>query len=77
MPFRCRICSCDVFEQVTVRRADGSIYRSALLACRGCSTVFTDPERFSKPRDPPSRVASPPQWESRRTVARRDPNQDR
>jgi hypothetical protein len=77
MPFRCRICSCDAFEQVTVRRADGSIYRSTLLACHGCSAVFTDPERFSRPSDPPARVASPPQWESRRSVARRNHDHDR
>jgi hypothetical protein len=76
MAFRCRICSCDAFEQVTVRRADGSVYRSALLACRGCSAVFTDPERFSKPPGSPGKVVSPPQWQSRRTVARRDPDRD-
>ncbi len=71
MPFQCRLCSHDSFEQVTVRRPDGSLYRSALLACGRCSAVFTDPERFSRPPDPPARVLSSPQWESRRTVARR------
>jgi hypothetical protein len=77
MPFRCRVCSCEAFEPVTVRRPNGSIYQSALLACRGCSAVFTDPERFSRPPDPPARVVSPPQWESRRTVARRQPGSTR
>jgi hypothetical protein len=72
MPFRCRICSGDAFEPVTVRRPDGSLYRSALLACRGCSAVFTDSVRFSTPSDPPATVVSPPQWESRRTIARRE-----
>jgi len=47
MSFRCRLCGSDVFEQVSVRRPDGSLYRSALLACGGCSAVFTDPERFA------------------------------
>lgn len=49
MSFRCRLCGSDRFEQVTVRRADGSLYRSALLACAGCSLVFTDPDRFAQP----------------------------
>jgi hypothetical protein len=77
MTFRCRVCCCDAFEQVTVRRPDGTVYRSTLLACRGCSTVVTDPERFSSPPDPPVRVVSPPQWESRRTVTRREHDWDR
>jgi hypothetical protein len=77
MSFRCRLCSCDAFEPVTVRRADGSLYRSTLLACRGCSIVFTDPERFTRPTDPPASMVSPPQWESRRTAARRGHDRDR
>jgi len=72
MPFRCRICACESFEQVTVRRPDGTLYRSALLACSGCSIVFTDPVRFSRPADSPPRSASPLRWESRRSTARRE-----
>jgi len=77
MPFRCRLCSCDAFDAVTVRRPDGSMYRSALLACRGCSAVFTNAGRFSRPTEPPATVVSPPQWESRRTLARREPDRNR
>jgi hypothetical protein len=77
MAFRCRICGCDAFEQVTVRRADGTLYRSSLLACSGCSGVFTDPERFSRPTEPPARVVSAPHWESRRTASRNRPDGDR
>ena len=72
MPFRCRVCASESFEQVTVRRPDGSLYRSALLACSGCSIVFTDPVRFSRPTDSPLSTASPLRWESRRSSARRE-----
>jgi len=73
MRFRCRICSSDAYELVTVRRPNGTVYRSTLLACCGCSTVFTDAARFTKPPDPPTgQVLSSPQWESRRSVGRRE-----
>jgi uncharacterized Zn finger protein len=52
MPFRCPLCRSTTHEAVTVRRRDGSIYVSSLLKCAGCSVVFTDAERFSRPQAP-------------------------
>ena len=73
MPFRCRLCSSDLYDPVAVRRPNGTVYQSSLLACRGCSAVFTDAARFSKPPDPATRqVIAPQSWESRRTSARRE-----
>jgi hypothetical protein len=73
MPFRCRVCSSDAYDAVTVRRPDGTVYQSTLLACHGCSTVFTDPVRFSNPTDPPpGQIVCVPRWESQRTAARRE-----
>jgi len=72
MPFRCRLCRAESYEPVTVRRPDGSLYRSTLLACVGCSAVFLDPDRFSLNPPPLAEPVAHPQWESRRTAARRN-----
>src|SRR5271165_3507745 len=52
MPFRCPLCRSTAYQGVTVRRRDGSLYVSALQQCAGCSVVFTDAERFSRPPEP-------------------------
>jgi hypothetical protein len=52
MAFRCPLCRSTAHEAVTVRRRDGSIYVSSLLKCAGCSVVFADAERFSRPQAP-------------------------
>ena len=52
MPFRCPVCRSTRHEAVTVRRRDGSVYVSSLLKCAGCSVVFADAERFSRPQAP-------------------------
>ena len=73
MAFRCPLCDSTRYEPVTVKRPNGTLYRSeSLFSCTGCSTAFTDPGRFSRP--PPRGSQEPVQlqgWESRRTVARR------
>jgi len=73
MSFRCPICDSTRYEPVTVRRPNGSSYRSeSLFTCGGCSAAFTDPSRFSRP--PPSGSQESIEmrgWESRRTLARR------
>jgi hypothetical protein len=58
MTFRCPLCRSTAHEPVTVRRRDGSIYVSSLQKCAGCSVVFADAERFSRPAAP-SRSATP------------------
>ncbi|HUO80347.1 MAG TPA: hypothetical protein VMU00_09410 [Steroidobacteraceae bacterium] len=72
MGFRCRSCDSTRYAPVTVTRPDGTLYRSSLYACEGCSTVFTDPARFSRlPPSDPSESVERRGWESRRTVAKR------
>ena len=74
MSFRCPHCNSSRYEPVSVKRPNGTIYRSdSLLACQGCSLVFTDPVRFSRPPPSPSSSDAIPSstWESRRTAARR------
>lgn len=73
MGFRCRSCDSTRYAPVTVTRPDGSLYRSSLFACAGCSAVFTDPARYSRP--PPSGSQESLErrgWESQRTLARRE-----
>src|SRR5262245_34499997 len=53
--FLCRICGSREYERVVVRRRDGRPYDTAFYACMGCTTMFGDPERFSKP-PPPQKV---------------------
>jgi len=73
MAFRCPLCDSTGYEPVTVRRPNGTLYRSeSLYSCGGCSAAFTDPSRFSRP--PPSAAQEPTDlrgWQSRRTLARR------
>lgn len=73
MTFRCPTCDARAYEAVSVRRPDGTLYRSnSLFACAGCSQVFTDPSRFSAPPPSGSQEALELRgWESRRTAAKR------
>jgi hypothetical protein len=52
MSFRCPTCDSTRYGGVTVTRPNGTVYRSSLFTCEGCSAVFTDPSRYSRP--PPS-----------------------
>jgi hypothetical protein len=72
MSFRCPGCDSARYAPVTVTRPNGTVYRSSLYACEGCSTVFTDPARFSRPPPSGSREALEHRgWESHRTLAKR------
>jgi hypothetical protein len=73
MSFRCPNCDSSRYDAVTVKRPNGTVYRSeSLFTCGGCSAVFTDPARFSRP--PPSGSQESMElrgWESHRTLAKR------
>ena len=72
MSFRCPTCNSTRYGPVTVTRPNGTVYRSSLFSCDGCSAVFTDPARYSRP--PPSGSQESLErrgWESQRTMAAR------
>ncbi len=72
MSFRCPTCDATRYASVTVTRPNGTVYRSSLFTCEGCSAVFTDPARYSRP--PPSGSQESLErrgWESRRTLEAR------
>ena len=73
MEFRCPSCESRRYAPVTVTRPNGTVYRSSLYTCEGCSLVFTDPARFSRPPPSGSQEARERRgWESHRTLAKRD-----
>jgi hypothetical protein len=72
MRFRCPTCASTRYAAVTVTRPNGTVYRSSLYTCEGCSAVFTDPSRYSRP--PPSGSQESLErrgWESQRTMVAR------
>jgi hypothetical protein len=73
MAFRCPLCNSTGFEPVTVRRPNGTLYRSdSLYSCNGCSAAFTDPTRFTRPPSSGAQESLELRgWQSRRTLARR------
>lgn len=46
--FRCPNCKSVSFQQVTVRRPDGTIYVTSFFACTVCTTMFLDPIAFTR-----------------------------
>ncbi|UCG97105.1 MAG: hypothetical protein JSW31_16230 [Burkholderiales bacterium] len=54
--FSCRSCGSTEFEQVVVRLPSGMLRQTDLFCCRGCRTVYFDPETFSAGR--PAGLAS-------------------
>jgi hypothetical protein len=43
--FECRICGCKTYERKNCM--SGSRYGLKVCCCNGCSSIFTDPEKFS------------------------------
>lgn len=37
-----------MFSEVSVRRADGRMYRTEFYQCAGCSAMFIDPVKFTE-----------------------------
>jgi hypothetical protein len=48
-PFRCRVCGCDRYVVIEVRR-DGKWVRTPFFKCCGCSVMFEDPLDFAGAR---------------------------
>jgi len=48
--FTCRSCGSIDFEQVIVRMPSGTLRQTDLFCCRGCRTVYFDPNTFSADR---------------------------
>jgi transposase len=46
--FRCPLCSSNVYEQVMMRRPDGSSAATQSFQCAGCTVVFRDAARFTR-----------------------------
>jgi superfamily II helicase len=46
MPFTCRLCAHNEYQQVVVPRSSGP-YKTSFFICTRCSAMFTEPERFS------------------------------
>jgi hypothetical protein len=59
MTFRCPLCRATVYEELVPGTAGRGAQR--LYACAGCTLVFVDPARLSRPRGgmPGQPVASP------------------
>lgn len=47
--FLCRTCGSRDYERVIVRKRDGRPYDTPFFACMGCTTMFGDPTKYSKP----------------------------
>lgn len=47
--FLCRTCGSRDYERVIVRKRDGRPYDTPFYACMGCTTMFGDPVKYSKP----------------------------
>jgi hypothetical protein len=47
--FLCRICGSRDYEKVIVKKRDGRPYDTPFFACMGCTTMFGDPTKYSKP----------------------------
>lgn len=45
--FHCPVCGSEGYVYVTTERPDGSRRATSLFQCCGCSTAFTDPEKFT------------------------------
>jgi hypothetical protein len=54
--FSCRACKATDFEQVVVRLPSGMLRQTDLFCCRGCRTVYFDPDIFHAGR--PAGLAS-------------------
>jgi len=54
--FTCRACGGSDFEQVVVRLPSGMLRQTDFFCCRGCRTVYFDPQTFSAGR--PAGVAA-------------------
>jgi hypothetical protein len=52
MAFSCPVCSGIGYIQVVVPRPNGKRYVTSFFACGNCTTMFLDPDRFSKDRAP-------------------------
>lgn len=47
-PFACPICRSGLFAEVSVRRPNGTLYRTQFYQCSGCTAMFTDPVKFTE-----------------------------
>jgi hypothetical protein len=45
--FRCPICRSGAFQDVQVKRPDGSTYKTDFRQCSGCSVMFRDSVKFT------------------------------
>ncbi len=55
-----------------VRKRDGKPYDTAFFACKGCTTMFGDPEKYTSPPPEPksTRVDAPISFRRSREVGR-------
>ncbi|HEV2038630.1 MAG TPA: hypothetical protein VGT81_01070 [Casimicrobiaceae bacterium] len=46
--FECAVCGHRRFYRILIQREHQSAYRTAFYGCVGCSTMFTDPYKFTQ-----------------------------
>ena len=46
--WKCRLCGCDRWHHVSVRRKNGAIYQTSFYACSACSVMFLNPAQFNE-----------------------------
>jgi DNA-directed RNA polymerase subunit RPC12/RpoP len=46
--FECAVCGHRRFYRILIQREHRSAYRTAFYGCVGCSTMFTDPYKFTQ-----------------------------
>ena len=52
--FECPVCGDRRYYRILVQRERQPAYRTAFYGCVGCSTMFTDPYRFTQSVNPVS-----------------------
>ncbi len=48
MSFECPTCLADAYDRVVVIRAGGARYETEFFFCLGCSTMFLEPECYTR-----------------------------
>jgi len=44
--WRCRLCGCECYHPVSVRRKDGTRYQTPFYSCGGCTVLFMNDRQF-------------------------------